>query len=484
MTDSHTCIHQVICTQESLAISFSPESVSDASRIPKLLADFGSVTPGLSISTASTLVASEMTDIDKGFLPIIPSHAVAVHPELLCYSYLEKGVGKDRELRERLVLTFRSISNLLLKTSSRARIPLPLGMIYLPGSFIKEKSKLQQLIKPPSGKEEFTPNLWYLCFLSEDCYNASSVLEEGVLTAIELPFDIEFLFTIHPFLKVTLAVLLGLKFSFPGEDISQLSPFLSPFNGYFISRQLEAQHILEAGVLYEEMIATGGKGKPVQKPQSSGRGSIYSPRRGSTSPSKIEQTPKRKFDESISACVRFLDLALASFYVMDLKRQCALAFSRLNVLSPHWNIHSNMVQVQVGRKSWWVSRGEAASRWSLLSIISPTAIGLGYSCHKNSVDTVEKLLPTSSAISRSAEEEIYANLVNEVKVRDGVLASKCAKLLSREGCESWNDVLNLPDYVAVGENGHAAQFVNRFLYENNIPAVAAGKIAAYVQKNR
>jgi len=481
---------QVISTLESLSASLSVNSTSDVTRMIDILStSVGEVNmQSFSLTSAGGNGAEDRTEISKNTSSVsyLPLHSIVYNPHMRISSYLDEDDVKEAELRKRLLVTFNSLAQKLLDPlPDTCSSPIPMGMLIFPGSFIKEKPSVRSILEIEMlPDEKINMNSWYLCFLSEDIHNKISTDEDASFKCIEIPSgDVELLYNIHPFLKATIAILMSLRFTSFGNCYSSL---VAPFNGYFLAQQLDIQTLLEVNNLYEEQLNPGGK---VQSPRSSpqrptsGRSNSGSRRLSSaSSPNKNDLSMKKKSNDTLGACIHFIESAYAGLSTSDMKVQLSLVLSRLNFLSPQWKSVCEMVQVSVGCRTWWICRREAEYLWNKLSIYMEDRLNGSKTVSDNvaAVSFPSTTLSELSLVARKAEQEIFSNLLKEIGLLDTIVASKCAKILAVEGCENWGDVLKLPEYL--GGAASNVDCVRIFLYENRIPAIAAGKIASYIQR--
>ena len=70
-------------------------------------------------------------------------------------------------------------------------------------------------------------------------------------------------------------------------------------------------------------------------------------------------------------------------------------------------------------------------------------------------------------------------------MQDKLLARRCAKKFVQEGCENWNDILNLPTiFGGDASNAYNTDQVYYFFTKAaGIPTIIATKLLSYIKKN-
>jgi len=69
-------------------------------------------------------------------------------------------------------------------------------------------------------------------------------------------------------------------------------------------------------------------------------------------------------------------------------------------------------------------------------------------------------------------------------MQDKLLARRCAKNFVQEGCENWNDILNLPNiFGGNASNAFNMEQVYSFFTNAGIPTIIATKLLSYIKKN-
>jgi hypothetical protein len=69
-----------------------------------------------------------------------------------------------------------------------------------------------------------------------------------------------------------------------------------------------------------------------------------------------------------------------------------------------------------------------------------------------------------------------------VGIKDYEIRKKLSSVLVREGCESWSELIQLPELI--GDTEDSIESVRTFLYENSIPAISAGKLINFIRSNK
>ena len=83
-------------------------------------------------------------------------------------------------------------------------------------------------------------------------------------------------------------------------------------------------------------------------------------------------------------------------------------------------------------------------------------------------------------LNSASLREIFAHLVGDVSIRDGMLAFDVAAILVKEGVDSWQDVLQLDEYVGSGRGDEAG--LKQYFLSVGIPAIVAGKIVSCTRR--
>ena len=81
-------------------------------------------------------------------------------------------------------------------------------------------------------------------------------------------------------------------------------------------------------------------------------------------------------------------------------------------------------------------------------------------------------------LNSASLRDVFDHLINDVGVRDPMLAFDVASIVVKEGAESWDDVLLLDEYVGTSPGDQSA--LKGYLVGLGVPLITAGKIVAHV----
>jgi len=210
--------------------------------------------------------------------------------------------------------------------------------------------------------------------------------------------------------------------------------------------------------------------------------------------------------------VQCAEQALSAIYQWNLSRSSQKLRARLDDLSPSWLQQCEMRPMELDARVWWVSAEAYEHRWKHLHMMlafpgSPayqqfiqmkggggTSGGFqGTGSYPYSVSPYPNELPYHNAYYyqlqskayrtsyRGAELEICSRLVSDLDIRDSLVANDLATRLVREGCEKWEVVMKL--YEFLGEKANFEE-VRRFLCGLGIPVVLAAKLISSMRKFR
>jgi hypothetical protein len=81
-------------------------------------------------------------------------------------------------------------------------------------------------------------------------------------------------------------------------------------------------------------------------------------------------------------------------------------------------------------------------------------------------------------LNSASLRDVFDHLINDVGMRDPMLAFDVASIVVKEGAESWDDVLLLDEYVGISPGDQLA--LKSYLAGLGVPLITAGKIVTHV----
>jgi hypothetical protein len=404
--------------------------------------------------------------------------------------------GGEMELRQRLYESARAITKCYLEVCDR---PIPLGMLFLSGgsdfsnqggSFFGEDWRQTGMNGSP----------WNLFFMCED-HSSQTMRDEFAHRPIEMRFDPEFMMEAYPLLKATVAVLMYCRCT--ANDMIPFFP--TPFKAYGISKRFDEKMLVEMGNFYDEQ-ARESRHMYYQEGfmnrdryNSSNQGMTDRSARMGMMGSRDEydsgafQTMRMNTDFLANA-VQYCESALSCLHQWGLGKSARKVRSRLDEIAPTWLQQCDMRPLEFDLKVWWVSPMSYEERWKNLHMMvcPPGTAGyqqylqlssVGNAYNGRSAEPFELDYQNTNFNQHQGKmtdnaylgpmTEISSRLMQEVGVKDFAVANEAAMKLSQEGCETWDDVLRLDEFV--GSKGNFDD-VKWFLRDIGLPTVVASKL--------
>lgn len=279
-----------------------------------------------------------------------------------------------------------------------------------------------------------------------------------------------------------------------GEEL----PFPVPFNAYGLSRQFPLESLLLLSQFYDEeaMLIRGySVGQPtpltgsrkLQQPLPRDEGiaaavaatvsaAAAGPRATADSSPRSPRGPTSRNEAAVelsllSTAVQSCEAALASLQQQGVLRASRRVRARLDEIFPSWAEETGMRPFEVDRSIKWISAAAYDRSWRALNeLVNPS--------NKNIVNV------------------LAARLMSDVRIQEEETATNIAAALARQGCETWEDVMQLVDLVGLGSGGEGRsaagargagsgvfETVNSFLQEAGVPPVFAGKLVTHLKQN-
>jgi len=474
---------QIVCAREG-SRQYTPETYSDLRSLQTSL-----VTPEERVRkillTFSDFPMQPPQEIER-----LPGCNFSFNPEYSIYRWIQTASGRQYDLRQRLYEAARAITKCYFEVSDR---PIPLGMLLLSGG--------NDFFSP--GNYDSSTNMsspWNLFFMCED-HASQTLRDEFAHQPIELRFDPQFLVDAYPLLKATVAILMYCRMS-----ASDNVPFFpTPFNIYGLSKRFDEGMLIDMGNFYDEQVK---EFRCNYYQNSFNSDNERGNNRRMFEREDYDFGPYQRMRNSgdfLANAVQYAESALSSLHQWGLGRSAHKVRTRLDELAPTWLQQCDMRPMELDLKVWWVSTFSYEERWkNLHMMVSPpgtpgyqqylqlTGGGNGMGMYNGrSAEPFELDYQNSyfyqqqgrniNSAYRGPMTEISGRLMGDLGVKDFSVANEVAMRLCQEGCETWDDVLRLDEFVGSKNN---FEDVKWFLREIGLPMVVASKLMMMMRNYR
>lgn len=397
-------------------------------------------------------------------------------PDIAVYQWILEANGLNRHLRLKLFQCTQTLCRIFDEINQSKNL-CPVGILYFPACFdpFAPKTLISRLVQYQQQQQQamagqYDPLLaehstWHLTFLCDDA-SFQTTQDNFGHDSIEVLFNPSFLLSLYPFLKATVGILLALK----AVDSRHFS-LPSPFNSLGLSTHLSVDTLIMLSAFYDEQ-------------EFISRNAVLD---GRSTPSSTQQLriDELSYDqmELLAAAVQCCEASIASLQLNGgVLRGVKKVRARLDELCPQWVSSTGLRFVEIDGKGQWISSKAWTHHWrGLVDMISRTS-----GIVKNAVDNPDQSLAGADngyEIDVDPEEDITQNLLTVLRIRDKNTISEVAKCLVKEGCESWDDVLQLHNFLG-GEGQDNMQPVYAFLLKAGVPVIAAGKLISYLRSQQ
>ena len=473
-------------------------------------------------------------------LPMIPPQEVdrvsennlSYCPEFAVWKWVQQqpqfqtqNKGQIFDARYRLLEASRAITKLFL---NERYSPLPLGMLIVPssmnfngningGSFGNNDnygSSANNLSNNYNGGGNASGAFWNLIFLCDDF--ASAIQRPDLsIRPVQVRQDVKLVQDAYPLLKATVALLMCYRLI--SKDMLPFQCFPVPFDAFATSKQFDETALIDLANLYDDMSSDSraqmmGSNRGVQQQQFVGGTTNFSFLGAAPgSPSRASPMDVRGADRDgygngygfgnngpygqlqrggdfLQAALQCCDSALSSLQMWGgLSRAAKKSRMRLDDLVPSWQQQCDMHAVEVDLRVWWVSGEAYEQRWKYIQSMAGThnalpPAQLAASFMNGGGTFTDMNMNVSSLFPRRAQSEIYGRLISELGLKDTATAQDIAFRLAQEGCESWEDVLRLDEFV--GDQSNGGEALKRFLFGIGLPMVHACKLLDFIRRTR
>ena len=346
--------------------------------------------------------------------------------------------GADPALRERLLACCGALARAISSAHSPAT---PLAMVYLPTckAPYSHSSLSQALVDGTTGSWE----LYFLCQDSRPMNSEKRSFAHAPLTIPRLPILFK---DALPLLKCAVACLMCEKVM-GHSAVARL-----PFNVSGFCQLFDFAALVALANYYDhyagEALSTLGQ---------STRGK-----------NTVEKTPLISLDcDELQAALICLESALVCIHSTDLPAASSKTREHLDRVRATWKLDSGFECVAIEKRTWWVSHSAFSHRWGALNELleDPTARGgIGFTV-------------------KTSVQELMTHIAGELGVRDSALAENVALRLTREGFETWNDVIRIQSYFGGGRSNAREEMMKYLVERAGIPFAVAGKIVKYTEEN-
>ena len=353
--------------------------------------------------------------------------------------YLESLVwarnGSEQELRMRLLTGCSSLNRAI----GAAYNPVtPLAMLYLPKckAPYSHTSLSKALIEGSSGT-------WELFFLCEDLKASNS--EKRIFThdPISMPRNPSIFKEALPFLKCAVSCIMCEKILGPGLGN------LIPYNVSDISRHFDFAALVSLVNYYDHYASMA----------SNNAGAVGREKKDTKGPMLPSDC------DDLLAAVMCLESCLVGLYTSDLYAASSKTKAIFDQMHGSWMADSGFEKIRIEKRTWWVSQAVFNNRWtSLMDMLKDN----------------EEIMHLSPRVKEPVLE-LVSHITGELGIRDSALAADVAVRLTREGFESWDDVLRVREFIEC-ENGNTRGGMMKLLVEKaGLPFAVAGKIVKRVE---
>jgi len=418
-------------------------------------------------------------------------------PEVNIYRWQYQANGRPLMfLRKRLYEAARMISKCYFETFER---PVPMGMLLLPvGDDFFNFNGFEAY--SGTNRDRLEGSTWNLFFMCED-HASQTLRDEFAHQPIELRFDPKFLVDAYPLLKATVAILMYCRMS-----ASDNVPFFpTPFNIYGLSKRFDEGMLIDMGNFYDEQVK---EFRCNYYQNSFNSDNERGNNRRMFEREDYDFGPYQRMRNSgdfLANAVQYAESALSSLHQWGLGRSAHKVRTRLDELAPTWLQQCDMRPMELDLKVWWVSTFSYEERWkNLHMMVSPpgtpgyqqylqlTGGGNGMGMYNGrSAEPFELDYQNSyfyqqqgrniNSAYRGPMTEISGRLMGDLGVKDFSVANEVAMRLCQEGCETWDDVLRLDEFVGSKNN---FEDVKWFLREIGLPMVVASKLMMMMRNYR
>jgi hypothetical protein len=423
----------------------------------------------------------------------LASANISCCPEGIYAKWVCSERGLRRHLRHKLLLSANAVCKFIFENCREER-HTPIAMLAFPTEsnfaiqfdVVTLYSALQDY--KSSGNEAELPNrTWKLQLLCEDFVLP---IDDAAHSPIEMLLTPALFLELYPLLKLTVAMLLLAKTGQAQDLIMPMAVNVTDLAGKYSIHAL-----ISLSIFYDEMEICC---RDFTADQFAGVVSL-----GANSGNKLitssAQDTRLSNDEVIYDDMELLAItsqlsesaiATVSLYggLTKISRSLRLA---LDERVPGWLTQSAMRLFVLDDCARWISLGTYKRAWrNLLLLLNPALAS-----NDGIVDETEQASEddaglTNPVIIRDPVEEISSNIKLGLRIRDDSIATTTAKCLTKEGCECWDDVLNLVEFVgAMSDAGNGVinhqsyQAVNKFLLSAGVPVIAAGKLVAFLRQH-
>eukprot|EP01041_Mallomonas_annulata_P008017 gene8017-16429_t len=491
---------QLVCSREGNR-GFSSDSFSDLRSVQGTL-----VTPEERVRKL-LLTFADLPLLPPQEIERLPGCNFSFCPELSIYRWLQMAQGQQFDLRQRLYEGARAITKAYLEVCDR---PVPMGMLMMSGG----NDYYQNGFGGDSRQSGLGSAPWNLFFMCED-HASQTMRDEFAHRPVEMRFDPQFMVDAYPLMKATVAVMMYCRLT--SNDMIPYFP--TPFNAYGLSKRFDENMLVDMANFYDEQArecrstyfkaggaygneAWGDNGESSSYPsmnRSPSRRQMYNDRDNYDSGSFQMM---RSSNDFLFNAVQYVESALSCLHQWGLGRSARKVRARLDEIAPTWLQQCDMRPLELDLKVWWVSPMAYEERWRHLHMmVCPPGTpgyqqylqlsGMGGNYNGRSAEPFE--LDYHNAFfhqqqGRNANDayrgpmtEISSRLMGEMGIKDFSVANEVAMRLSQEGCETWDDVLRLDEFVGSKNNFDDVKW---FLRDIGVPMVVASKLMSMMRNYR
>jgi hypothetical protein len=431
-----------------------------------------------------------------GILKELSDANICTYSDGILKSWVYSERGLRRHLRNKLLLSSTAIAKALLEHCREDR-QVPIAMLVYPanesGEFdtVSLYSTLNYFKSQEGGEYDSgtaSVKKWKLQFLCEDFV---CPVDEPAHAPIDFAFSPSLFLECYPLLKLTIAVLLLVKVGLANSiSLPTTVNVLNIVNKYSIHSLISLSIFYDEIEIYCRDCSDGGASGFVTLGGANGSKLIAS----SAQDSRLanEEVEYEEL-ELLALAAQVCESSIASVALGGgLARLSRSLRQALDERIPMWTQLSSLRLFSVDESSRWVCLSAYQRSWrNLLLVLNPALAsedGLGDGLADDSV--VDE---SATSIVRDPLEEIASHIKLGLRIRDDSIATTTARCLVKEGCESWEDVLNLVEFVGgLSDDGGAFggavshqsfQAVNKFLLSAGVPVIAAGKLVAFLRQH-